>query len=628
MTPHGNNDQSSPLVIISRAGPTQLPRTVSHVRSERLRVFLVRLLPLAIVAVALLVRLWALDLVPLEERQVRALLLARTVSRSWGPESLTVALPALLGGMIQAIDTRIEWWVATLGALDALAVGVTYFAARTVLPLGMSAAAALLYALAPTAWYASRDVDQASLPVLSSVALLAILRWSRSRKLAWGVLAATTAGLAANASVAGVGSVVAMLLGFALGRMRPWTLTTLGVVAIALGSPGWARQPVPEGFFGLAAVAGVASLAGATPSSLLVLVPASPLGLIQLAAGILTIVALAFPFALTSAGVEKPGEPAPTPWVVCVLAAGAILLASAVYPPSWFSPTQLAAVALPAGAVAVALGMDAVSRAALPRATALAGSAITVLLLANGLSVASAITQAEAGSLAANAQPASTPRFWGSIAEPAVLAAATSVSGRVYLVGPAAQTGAAALALQALVPTLPAAAALPDSVVLLPLEGSVTYVITPDAEPLSPLVRAPVTFAVVPAGGGDRAYRVVTFQAQTLDRWLAGAPAGPVARYAGGATLHGYTLRRPLNRASATLDLYWSLPNGGSATEVRIGESRETVCSSSIRAPLPTLGEDAPRVLLLQRFILPAALGTDRPWVALHDGQRCLAPPD
>jgi hypothetical protein len=601
---------------------SSFPATVSQLRWARIRAAALATIPLVLFLVAALPRIWAPDLVPFGDRQAAYVLEARSrapVSPATWYADPTVPTLALVEPFLSVLPSPIAAWVVVRGLLDALGVALLYLAARRVVGVTGGVMAALLYALSPTAWAASRDpAGPLGAPVAAAALLAAILLAARPtllRAAIFGVLL----GLLARGVPAGLVVVLIGAATLAVGRAS-WKvggMTALGLVlaagpalfAIQSGSafrpisaldivraPGWLISGVAYApFDGYAPgavllldfdwwIAGLALLAMA-----LAVVSRLANGHRRRdAAPVLLMTVLLFVTVCAAFPSGEPGRSGPRDGTSLLLTGGTLV------------------VVLPGLAVTLALlltarisGRFAVVRwlAPIPVLLLLAVGALTLGRTLMGIEQhpqtlpdprqrhrTDVVVGDPVQDLGGVVGAATSLRQWTAMAN-----AVREVTRRLESHEIVAASGSVSD------PDHPIAVLLGDEIavrymagaIVLPLAQEIAYVLLPGLDPSDHLVSPSSAQAIFTSSGGDTGARIVTIRPRTATDWLSRVQAIPDGRFADGSTLLGIDHVSRRDEAPVpvlSFRLYWRLRGAPEGTNV----ADQVVLESPWRATLAT----------------------------------------
>ena len=651
-----------------------LPRTAVELRRERARAALTATIPLLLFALVVVVRVWALDLVPFGARQAGALAAARDASAQAGiggrlSGSGLLSPLAVVYPLLGLLPSPPEAWIAARAVLDGAAGVLVYVTARSLAGTGVGVVVALVYGLSPWAWALSRDPAVASLPVLSAAAMLAATRAVRAPSPTWGILVGLLTGLQVRVDPIGGAILAAMIAalvvarvgGVVLGATVPGLALTAGPVLWAWLSPrpstGW-----PTVFAG--------------PRGQDVTLPVRLVG--DLVAGIgvdRRLVGVSDPFAALGAL-----APYILGGVAVLLAVGAWRVfelmrggrREAVIPLAWAGIPVLVLLAvgtplrhellsplLPSLAVLAALAGAPVGRwstrvrpfaVALSAALAVLGGVTIAGLLWSATAVdrmRAVVPYAEWAAtrrLVADGAdsdpmdgPAASLRFWRAVADRVRDAVERTGQREVAVLGGTA-SGAAISALTSLLGADVAVRPLARDSVVLPVEREAVYLLLPGQEAPPELAWPSARLGSVPLPPTDTAARIVTLRPRPVAHWLALHPGGKEIRFADGTVLLAARVR-PGPTGERHAELVWltgppaQTDTGSGAAHALVTERIQGSAAREHRAALPESPATRGPELVVQRVQLsltdsgqPASVevrlvsGAGRPIVPADDG--------
>jgi hypothetical protein len=458
------------------------------------------------------VRVQALDLAPFGTREAAALDRARALAASRDPSEWL--LPAANLGLATQIQTltlhlsdRPTTWIAVLALVDALAVAVTFFAARSLAGHKAAAMASALYAVSPWAWLAAHDAAPRALPILVAAGLLASVRLLQHGRLRDAVLLGLVGGLLLRVGPSYWGFLVPVLVTLALARGSAWSglagTLTCGLVGVPALVAGW--ETVDE----IRVEPPLLSAIGDGLSR--VMIPGWP-----------ALVALACAMVLTVTGtlLAIRGRRQGSPWLVLPL----LWLVAPAAPLAMLSgPGLMAALPslLPAGAILLTLPLAPGGGRRL-RWTRRAGLAVSIVLLGATAWGLTRLIAGDEGSVAAAAVPTLHAdrgpdlhppiRFWQAVADGASDSAERVGTGEVTVLAGDGPFAESAIIVQSLVGDDLVVRTAPSDTLHFALDRETIYLLPPGTEPGGELVRPAARLAAIPADDTDATLRIVSLR--------------------------------------------------------------------------------------------------------------------
>ena len=211
-----------------------LPTTAAARRRARLKQWALTAIPFLLFAIAAGLRVWEPDLVPFGLRQAEYVSLASARAPvSWFAlyADQTVTPLMLVEPLLRQVPSPVLIWVVSRGLLDGLGVVLLFLAARPLVGVWGAGLAALLYAVNPAVWAATRDPAGPLTAMMMAAALWAAVRLVHSPTLLRGAIFGAALGLLARSGPAGLIVVPLGAVTLALGRAS-WRVG--GVTALAL----------------------------------------------------------------------------------------------------------------------------------------------------------------------------------------------------------------------------------------------------------------------------------------------------------------------------------------------------------------------------------------------------------
>lgn len=563
-------------------------------------------MPVALVVLGLLPRIWAPDLVPwgaLQSAFVRAASASDGVGSPAGSDRVAGAVLALVEVPLRAVGAGVTAWVVVRGLVDAAAVALVYLAARPLAGSTGAALAAALYAASPAAVGAARDPAGTVAGALGAGALLAGLAVLRRPTTVPATAMGGLLGLLAQAGLPAIAVVGLGALVLAAGRAG-WRTVAGAVLALALtgwpalvgdggpNGPAWPSAGSASTLLGALLIGPRGGLADGAMAGIFAPPTSAAWAVAALLAGV---VALGWWAAIRA---WRDGQRAPLVvglWLA-VLAVCAVSAAPGTAGPSEQSGPSGggdAAVCAVASALALFAAVATAVGRPVPRWASLALAGLVLVVQVGSLAIAAERTArvaATPGVFASSAADGGVGRAVGQNATlrdwQALASTVREVAGRVGTrevvvlgdgtladrLGPLLDRRAGEAAGPLAVRTL-------SSALVLPLERETVHVLVAPADaPANAPADAPIdgpadaaagcrpvelgrpasSVAVVTPAGTDTGARVVTLRPRPATDWLAPVRTVADGRFADSSRLLGLTVEA--TAAGSELVLYWELP--------------------------------------------------------------------
>jgi hypothetical protein len=513
-------------LIVDPLAATPLPPTVRQRRWERAGALALAAIPIGLVFLGLMARLWGLELAPFGEAQAAELAGARRLAAStdWRDWARSTELVVVLHAAMLAVSDRVEFWLAIRAVMDAAAIWLVYLTGRTLAgrPVGVGAAAIL--ALSAASWTATRDLAAHSSPLLLATALWLSTRLLRDGGIRWAVPLTIVTGAMGRLEPSHVAFGLPLIVTIVLSQPRTATVVVVGVLYGALVTSPMVRLTpgTPSLSSGDLAAFGPAfglSLAEAATYSL----ATAPVPVLEWMAGVCTLAALLVGVAvILRSWRTEPARLLPLLWGFAPTL-GLLVLGR---PSLHVAVTTGPAVAL---VLALSLAVPATLWRGVPRY--LARAAVAVLIITHGASIFGFAFSTSGPGAGATA----TLGAWTGVAAEAVDAAERTGATELLVLPVEGPYEAGAAVLGSLIGPRLALRAVPPDVVPLPVERDALYLLLPGASEASALVRPSARHAAVAMPGASEPVRLISLRPRPAHQWLARDDESATAQFADGS---------------------------------------------------------------------------------------------